>query len=436
MTLDGVQDIFYSDPSRYRDVTTQELYDRGLSDAAFARALPFRVDQQLPSDILASVQAGARTVARCTGDADPCRSPAGCSNRGRWRQLGGAALLLRAMGVRPFTDVLWTESRQADPRWGPNALRPTPLHDLVVATLTAGPVGFGDLVNRTDAALLRLATRSDGTILKPASTALRLERFYRPPPVGGAEVWAAVAGPAGGASSALDARANSMAQLDPPVPGGIWWWSVLATEADGGPALQPAELWPRPEPGRQLLAVAINGTGGRARRCVPGAPASSCALLWDASSPLPVGTGGPRRRRAAPFALEFVLYAAAPVLHSGWTLLGELDKLVPCSPQRFVAPSDAAAPRDGDFATEQGDGFRVEVRGVPGERVAVTLVAPAERGASPLQGKLVVVEGAMGRRGSATLQCERGACTLLPGAGSHDAHVGAVLPDLPARGPA
>ena len=72
LTLDGVGGVYYSDPSRYNNTAAQQLYDKGLSDAALSHKIPFRVDQESPSDILASVQYGARTVARCTGDACPC----------------------------------------------------------------------------------------------------------------------------------------------------------------------------------------------------------------------------------------------------------------------------------------------------------------------------------------------------------------------------
>ena len=44
--------------------------------------------------------------------------------------------------------------------------------------LSTGPVGFGDAVNKTNASLLSRAIRTDGVILKPASAALRLDRFY------------------------------------------------------------------------------------------------------------------------------------------------------------------------------------------------------------------------------------------------------------------
>ena len=166
--------VYYSDVSRYNNTASQQLYDKGLSDAALAHKLPFRVDQESPSDILASVLYGSRTVARCTYDANPCPGkgatgpwaprPGPCVPDSRWSQLVGAALLLAPLGVRPFTDVMWTTATQSDdPRWGVGATRPTVLHDLIVATLSAGPIGFGDLVNHTDAQLLGLALREDST---------------------------------------------------------------------------------------------------------------------------------------------------------------------------------------------------------------------------------------------------------------------------------
>lgn len=41
-------------------------YDKGLADAALQHGFPIRVDQESAGDVLASVQYGARTVARLT----------------------------------------------------------------------------------------------------------------------------------------------------------------------------------------------------------------------------------------------------------------------------------------------------------------------------------------------------------------------------------
>ena len=248
-----------------------------------------------------------------------------------------------------------------DPRWGVGAMRPTVEHDLVVATITAGPVGFGDLINGTNATLLRKALRQDGTILKPASAALRVDRYWKPAPDGGAEIWAAVTGPAGsggggvgtatpanngGANSvggggrtetAVDNRANSMAGLGEEETAGddvVWWWSVLSTDVDGtalnAAPLMTHELWPAPAASAQFLVATIEGTQAGTTlpvpgpRCQHGAKASSCLTLWDAQTPLHVGNAG------APSAAykNFTLFAAAPVINGGWTLVGDMTKIV------------------------------------------------------------------------------------------------------------
>ena len=96
-------------------------------------------------------QLQTRPRLRCTGDANPCggKDPSGpyatrgwphCSVPSRYIQLAGVALLLAPLHVRPFTDDLWTIEIQGDPRTGAGARRPTVVHDLIVSTLSAGPV--------------------------------------------------------------------------------------------------------------------------------------------------------------------------------------------------------------------------------------------------------------------------------------------------------
>ena len=91
----------------------------------------------------------------------------------------------------------------------------------------------------TNVTRLSLASRKDGFILKPAHTALRLDRSA-PRPLGtntGGEIWAAPAVPAraGGPDPATDARANSLASLiasdgAPEKNSSRWWYTLLATD--------------------------------------------------------------------------------------------------------------------------------------------------------------------------------------------------------------
>lgn len=160
--------------------------------------------------------------------------------------------------------MLCESVQNADPRWGVGAKRPTVVHDLIVSVVSAGPVGFGDLIGNTNAELLAMATRKDGNILKPAATALRIERWYKKALLGGAEIWAATTGPAGSSSSKIDARANSMVLMGDETPQVtlLWWWSIMSTNVDGeapsGAPLKVSDLWPAPASYTKMLVVMLH----------------------------------------------------------------------------------------------------------------------------------------------------------------------------------
>ena len=107
-------------------------------------------------------------------------------------------------------------------------------HELIMAVLSTGPVGFGDKVGRTNTTLLNRALRSDGVILKPGFAAHRLDAFYQATPqnlCAGQEIWSAPTVPARFASAARDRRANSMVRLFP-LDGSTesavaWWYNCL-----------------------------------------------------------------------------------------------------------------------------------------------------------------------------------------------------------------
>ena len=437
---------------------------------------------------------------------------------------------------------------------------------MITAVLSTGPVGFGDLINGTNLTLLGRGTRVDGTIIKPASAALRAERFYGSG--GGAEIWVAPSGPAGGIDPRTDARANSMAPLgtlagralagneygaggsttveEQIVRGGtggtggtgvngvadmkgmndmkgtkdikdlatgdLWWWNVLATNVDGGTVagrpLTVDELWPTPAPGTVLLvstvarsgegvantkgktgrlpttsnsskrastfvaaaaaaaaveaveAVAPTTTTGGQRACINGTAVEECLTVWDAHTPLPIGTVGEDTGQASlnspkytcghpqahpPARHNYTLLAAAPVLSSGWALIGDLTKFVPCSPQRFVAPSSRAAPRDSDmaartvartvaggngsFVAAAAAGLQFTVIGTEGEQLFVTVVVPptrttldetqtrrSARGAQGSErssvGTILVVDVLLGASGQADVTCAGVRCDV------------------------
>lgn len=163
----------------FREITnTTDGYEQiqgGLADAMAARKLPYRVDQHTPPLAMSSLHQPVWVTSRCGGDAGP---NTGGSPRS---EIVGASLLLSALHIRPMMDVLWTSSIESEDPYttkccGPNDLpssvnshRTDLTKDLVIATLTAGPVGIGDKIGSTNVSLLMPALRSkeDAVILKP-----------------------------------------------------------------------------------------------------------------------------------------------------------------------------------------------------------------------------------------------------------------------------
>jgi hypothetical protein len=80
----------------------------------------------------------------------------------RWTPFLFASRLIAAMGAWPFTDNL----------------KSTETSNLLLATLSAGPVGVGDQIRAMNTANLLRAARSDGTIVKPDSPLVPLDASY------------------------------------------------------------------------------------------------------------------------------------------------------------------------------------------------------------------------------------------------------------------
>jgi hypothetical protein len=83
-------------------------------------------------------------------------------NRVRWTKFLYSARLASALGIWPFTDVLL--SGESD--------------NLLIATLSAGPVGIGDRIGTLDKTSLLRAMRADGVIVKPDVPLAPLDHCY------------------------------------------------------------------------------------------------------------------------------------------------------------------------------------------------------------------------------------------------------------------
>eukprot|EP01052_Picozoa_sp_SAG31_P012126 SAG31_NODE_701_length_12730_cov_3.008709_1_plen_646_part_00 len=439
MTIDTLTTWFAGFTSRINNTDAHELWldgylgpSHGIGPGGASKwKLPIRLDQSLPSDHMLSVARNwsALVSARLAHDAQQDWRSGGCS------QFASTGLFLASLGIRPVVDVLWTTGVQAENGHGHFANgtdkyvdicsicqqrckeRLNLEHELIMATLSTGPVGIGDKVGSTNATLLNRALRSDGVILKPGFAAHRLDDFYSTVPghlCAGDEIWSAPTVPARLVASAReDRRANSMVRLFP-LDGredvGVWWYSLLLYDLNETRcSLIPAMLSP---PALSPRGYVVSRYGVI---CADGAVASSCVDAFSESTPLQIKTEESHTGRVG----DIRLHSIAPVLPGGWALLGEQSKYVAVSPQRLVVghiASDAEADSDSLSPDEllNGDGqFAFGVLGEPGESVAVAVLVPPkaanairnDAAAAVVAGKMSVVKLKVGASGRSEVEC-------------------------------
>ena len=373
-----------------------------------------------------------------------------------------------------------------------------------MAVLSTGPVGFGDLLQRTNATLLKQCTRADGVILKPSAAAVLLDRFYGPYHAEGDDLFEVTAAPsslAASTSARLDPAADSRAVLGENPRGELWSWNILSSQSTlgtstlfdestttsacgsvtnntaygntvvgmdksirtpeaccaacnafgpecsfwnlnwgtnpsaygcffksagggthpqhgvtsgiraggvvsfGARPLRLAELWPAPPAGSRYWVQEWGNIS-----CVSGSAASSCLSSWDTDSPLDIDASNSTHSYSQKTA-KYRLLRAAPVLASGWTVMGELGKIVPVSPQRLVLTHanqvSVSAPGGVDYGTELGHGsvtdeLVIDVLGSVGEAISIAVVTP--------EGVVQWVN----LTGAATVRCNEEACKASP----------------------
>jgi len=124
----------------------------------------------LSRHILQSLEIPAVTQARATNDYKPNKDHG--MNYEQWR-LGITSMFADAVGIAPFKDSFWTTSDQPHNHY--KSREPYPALQALVSSLTAGPVGPGDMVNGTDRELLMRCCNDDGLILKASRPAFPVD---------------------------------------------------------------------------------------------------------------------------------------------------------------------------------------------------------------------------------------------------------------------
>lgn len=149
MVVDTLTTWYLGYASRINDTDTHEKWldgylgpSHGVGDGGATKwQIPIRTDQSLPSDQMLSVARNwsALVSARCSYDFQESRPATS--------QFASTGLFLASLGIRPVVDALRTTSVQIEPACLKPHQKPHGRRylerDLLMATLTTGPVGIG-----------------------------------------------------------------------------------------------------------------------------------------------------------------------------------------------------------------------------------------------------------------------------------------------------
>jgi len=143
-------------------------WQEGMDRAAAANGLSLLWCMPTPADFFQTVTLRRVNAIRTSGD---YRYIIGSQALWSWFLYGNA--LARALGLWPYKDVFLS-------RRDGSGLDGDPLAEIeaLLAALSAGPVGIGDRLGRTDPELVRRTCRADGVLVKPDVPLAALERCY------------------------------------------------------------------------------------------------------------------------------------------------------------------------------------------------------------------------------------------------------------------
>ncbi|RIL00854.1 MAG: hypothetical protein DCC71_18415 [Proteobacteria bacterium] len=283
-------------------------WQEGVDRAAGEHGVTLQWCMASPADFFQSVTLKNVTSIRTSGD---YKYFVGSGALWAWFLYGNA--LARALGLHPFKDVFLTR-RDGD---GPRDGDPHAEAEALLAALSAGPVGIGDRVGRTERELLWRTCRRDGVLVKPDAPIAALDRCFRahavlePAPLAGATHSAHTAGRWSYVASFHAANAKETLRFR-------LGWSELGPDAPDGPC------------------VAYGWRSGRMERSAPdgGVDLALAPLAWD-------------------------FRVLAPILPGDVAIVGD--------PALYATAGDR---RIADVRAIAG-GVRVDVLGAPGEAVRI-----------------------------------------------------------------
>lgn len=135
------------------NLTDPDAFLREMDHSMQAEKMSIQYCMTLPGDYMASTLYPAVQTTRTSGDG---------FTRNRWDEFLYDSELAKAVGLWPWTDAFFSKD----------------LGNLVISTLSAGPVGVGDAIGDFDAKNLMSVVRTDATIIKPDTPLVPTDASY------------------------------------------------------------------------------------------------------------------------------------------------------------------------------------------------------------------------------------------------------------------
>jgi hypothetical protein len=326
--VDFMSNLFLGVPEFRRTLDASTLWQSGMNQAALKLQPPMPIQwcMMQPSDLLNSLQFDTVTNGRASYDY------AGSDN---W-DIGGSSLLFWTMGVRPSKDNFWTsDGQKRQPGFTQSNPGTNGELNAILATMSTGPVGPSDGAGQHNSTRLRRTCAADGTILQPERPMTPIDATFRQAlspaerQLSSAAVWSTFSQP----------RNTTSGDSLPHCQGTSKQYHILAVDvnATAGPvSVFAADMYPAPPSGAQFAVRDWH----RQAECKAGADAVVTGCVHLAGGPEDADVAAPLVALGDgiswPYGTHTMQLHTATVLQPGkLALLGELDKFVPLSSNRF-----------------------------------------------------------------------------------------------------
>jgi len=289
---------FEKSPQVQTSVTVPEQWLSSMDKAATANGVSIAYCMPLVSEYLASTLYPSVTQIRATTDY--------IANSYQWK-IGVNSMLAWSLGMAPFKDTFWSTKFQPGGKYEPKVHESNSELQALVSNLSAGTIGPGDKIGCADRTLLLKTCRPDGLLLKPDRPATPIDRWFL-----------------------MDQPKGEIYSTQTQVGDQIWHYVLIAAH-------------------NQPFALAGTDVNVATNYLVRN-PKTGRLVEWNGKNALPI-----EANETPAGSTPFTYVELAPVSQSGVCFLGEEDKFISVSKQRFASISN--------------DGNSVKLTGVPREMV-------------------------------------------------------------------